>query len=374
MKIVGSGTVVASQPDTDRQSCAFSGVCVFPNGRWLCGFRGAPTKTCVGRQGSFLTRSDDEGKTWSSPIEPFVPPDLDGRRGQFRAVQPTALGGGDVLAVLYWVDASNPDLPFFNEETQGLLDSKIFLAKSNDTGQTWSKPWLIDTSPFNQPTPITGPVLKLANGELGLQFELNNHYYDRSVWRHSSVIMFSKDGGKTFPTHAIAGNDPDNRIFYWDQRPAVLADGRILDLFWTYDNQAGVYLNNHARESRDHGRTWSRMWDTGVTGQPAPAVELSDGGIGMVYVDRTAAPVIKIRTSADGGHSWPADTELQISQSMVASQTEKKATMQDAWSEMSKFSVGLPSTARTKNGDVLVIYYAGADPDHTDIKWARLRV
>jgi hypothetical protein len=47
--------------------------------------------------------------------------------------------------------------------------------------------------------------------------------------------------------------------------------------------------------------------------------------------------------------------------------------MQDAWAEMSKFSIGLPATCALKNGDILVVYYAGPEVDCTDIKWARIR-
>jgi len=373
MKVIDRGTVIKSEPGTIKQSCAFPGVCMLPNGRWIATFRAAATKAQVADQHVMLTWSDDEGKTWSKPIEPFTPPAIDGKPGLFRGLHCTAVGANEVIATLYWVDASDTSLPFFNEQTQGLLDSKIMYSLSRDNGQTWCTPWLISTSPFNQPTPITGPLLVLPNGQWACQFELNNHYYDTSVWRHSSILMFSKDGAKTFTEHTVASSDPDNRIFYWDQRPGVLADGRVLDLFWTYDNVAGTYLNIHARASSDNGRTWSDLWDTGVPGQPAPPVSLPDGKIAMVYVDRTAAPIIKARTSADGGKTWPASTEITISQVETDTQTKSKKRMQDAWSEMGKFSIGLPATARMKNGDVVTVYYAGPETDHTDIKWARLR-
>jgi len=270
------------------------------------------------------------------------------------------------------VDYSQPDLPFFNEQTEGLLDSRIFLAESRDRGVTWSEPALVDTSPFNVPTPITGPALVLPDGRWACQFELNKPYYDTSVWRHSSVLIFSSDEGKTWPAYTIASNDPANRIFYWDQRPGVLDDGTIFDLFWTYDNQAAVYLNIHARESRDGGRSWSELWDTGVPGQPAPPVDLKDGRIAMVYVDRTGSPVVKARVSGDRGRSWPAETESVVYQRQADSQTRQKGAMADAWAEMAKFSVGLPATAALPDGDVLVVYYAGPETDLTDVEWVRL--
>ena len=211
-----------------------------------------------------------------------------------------------------WMDHSDPSLPFFNEETEGLLETRIFFAESHDAGASFSTPTQMDTSPIDMLTPLTGPMLVLGNGSWACQFELNKPYYDTTPWRHSSVMMFSKDGGKTWPTHTIVSNDPENRIFYWDQRPAVLDNGLLLDLFWTYDNATGKYLNIHARESLDSGKTWLDIWDTKVPGQPAPAVAIGDGKIAMVYVDRTAAPAIKLRTSHNYGRSWDDDTELTI--------------------------------------------------------------
>jgi hypothetical protein len=374
MKIVGRGTVFAGERGTDRQSCAFAGIAVLPGGRWICGFRAAPTKSGTCGQHVLVTWSDDQGRSWSTPIRPFEPPPIvDGKPGLFRAGHPTPLGGERVLMTLYWVDHSDPSLAFFNEETEGLLDSRVFLAQSLDNGATWSAPALIDASPFNVPTPITGPVIVLPNGQWALQFELNKHYYDTSAWRHCAVLMFSSDEGKSWPEHVITGHDPATRFFYWDQRPSVLADGVLLDLFWTYDNHLATYLNIHARQSGDNGRTWSEFWDTGVLGQPGPPASLPDGRIAMVYVDRTAAPAIKLRTSADHGRTWPDETELTLYQAQIPPQDGSKASMRDAWAEMAKFSVGLPTTTPLPDGGVLVVYYEGAETDLTNIEWTRVQ-
>jgi hypothetical protein len=374
VEIVSSGVVVRGRPGTDAQSCAFPQICVLPGGRWICCFRAAPRKGATAGQRSLFARSDDEGESWSEPVEAFTPPAIDGRPGLFRALAMTALGGPRVLAVLYWVDHSRPSLPFFNEATEGLLDSRILLSRSEDDGDTWSRPELVDTAPFRCPTPITGPVLVLGNGELACQFELNKAYDDPAPWRHGSVLLFSKDGGRTWPRHAMVTSDPENRVFYWDQRPRVLPDGRILDLFWTFDRQRAVYRNIHARESCDHGHTWSEIWDTGVPGQPAPPIPLADGTVGLVYVDRTGAPQIKMRASKDGGRTWPEDSQIVLEKPCLASQTREKRTMQDAWTEMADFSLGLPATAVARNGDAVVAYYEGPATDQTNVKWVRIRV
>ena len=146
-----------------------------------------------------------------------------------------------------------------------------------------------------------------------------------------------------------------------------------MDLFWTYDNHAAVYLNIHARESLDNGRTWSELWDTGVPGQPAPPVSLLDGRIAMVYVDRTGPSVIKMRISSDRGSTWPDNTGIVLHQTSPGTQTWKKKSMQDTWAEMGEFSVGLPTTTLLENGDILVVWYSGPHTDQTDIKWVRIR-
>ncbi len=371
MKILSQGTVFPSVPGTDRQSCAFPQVAVLPGGRWLSACRACRTKGGKDGQHVLLSVSDDEGRNWSPPESPFTAPELDGRPGQFRALALTALGGEDVLATLYWVDHSDPSLPFFNEETEGLLDSRILLSRSADSGATWNLPARVDTAPFTVPTPITGPVLLLPSGEWICQFELNKTYYDPAPWVHASVLLFSPDEGRTWPRHAVVTRDP--LIFYWDQRPQVLRDGSIVDVFWTYDNPNARYLNIHARASQDDGRGWSSLWDTGVPGQPAPVLELGrDGRLAMVYVDRSSAPAIRCRTSPDSGRSWPESTVFTLYESGLAEQTTAKREMADAWSEMGKFSVGLPATAALPNGDMLVVYYAGPSTDHTEVRWMRI--
>jgi hypothetical protein len=371
MKITDRGTVFKSETGTNRQSCTFPHIAITESGRWLCSWRCAYRKGEDEGQHVVVAFSDDEGSHWSAPEAPFSPPERQGKSGLFRAVGLTPLGGERLLAVLCWVDHSNPSLPFFNEETEGLIDTRIMLARSEDLGRSWSEPEFIDTTPFDCPAPITGPVVVLPNGEWLCQFELNKHYHDISPWIHSSVLLFSNDEGQTWPRHALVSRDPANRIFYWDQRVQVMADGSILDLFWTYNTTDATYLNSHARSSADNGLTWTELWDTGVPGQPAQAVQLPDGRIAMVYVDRTHAPTIKCRTSSDRGRTWPEETEINIYET-ESSQTQTKGDMADAWSEMGAFSAGLPATAAHPDGGFVVVYYAGQETDKTDVEWARV--
>ena len=57
---------------------------------------------------------------------------------------------------------------------------------------------------------------------------------------------------------------------------------------------------------------------------------MPNSGTTMVYVDRMATPIIKMRKSIDGGKTWPEESEIILYQTVPQSQTQKKETMQDA--------------------------------------------
>lgn len=375
MKIIARGTVVASRDKTDMASCCFPSICVLESGRWLAGFRAGPAKASR-TQYALLTYSDDQGGTWRQPYEPLAPVRYAGWPGCWRAVALTPLGGDRVLGTFCWDDIKSPFRPMFNEGTEGLTDMKLFTAVSRDGGRSFSRPRLIAAKPFAKvPTPLTGASILLPDGRWAASFEVNKPYYEQKPWQHRSALTFSKDQGKTWGDTVVVHTDPRRRIFCWDQRVSLLPDGRLLDVFWTFDKKKAAYLNMHARASSDFGRTWGKLWDIGVPGQPARPVGLPDGRIVLFYVDRTATPMIKARISQDGGKTWPAATETIIHAPPLRKQSGKKGTMQDAWAEMSKFSLGLPDAVLIPgtDGEVLAVYYSGPDTDHTDVRWARIR-
>ncbi len=373
MDRVRQGIVFAGKRGSDCQSATFPMPCVTSKGRWLCAFRAAPKKLPNVGQRPLLTWSDNRGESWCTPFAPFEPPELGGRPGHFRFAALTDLGAGHIVAAINWIDSSDPDAPYFNEATEGLLDTRVYLSRSDDDGETWAPACLMDTAPFHVPTPLTGPILKLSNGDLACQVELNKAYTDLAPWRHASVMLFSADAGQSWPRHRIVTQDPDNRIFYWDQRPAVLTDGIVFDAFWTFDREHSDYLTIHTCRSEDHGDTWSPLQDTGMAGQPGPAFALGDGSLAIPVVDRESAPKITVRRSNDGGKTWPSDDVLVVYDAAGATQTEKKSSMQDAWAEMYAFSVGLPNVAPLPDGGALLVYYAGDATDHTAIRWAEIR-
>ncbi|HOI45282.1 MAG TPA: hypothetical protein PLX50_06690, partial [Candidatus Aminicenantes bacterium] len=70
---------------------------------------------------------------------------------------------------------------------------------------------------------------------------------------------------------------------------------------------------------------------------------------------------------------WPAGGEATLHEPRLGSQTLVKTSMSETWTEMENFSLGLPAATALPGGDILVVYYAGPDPDLTDIRWMRIR-
>lgn len=377
LRIVDRGTLVRSGDGPDGNSCAFPSVAVLPGGRWLIGYRASSQKWHEGDQHIRLTWSDDQGRTWHEPIRPFKAPDVNGRPGRFRMGCVESLGGSRVLIGLAWQDYGDPARAIFNPKTSGSVDFHAFFAISEDQGKTWGEMTQVDLSPFhNIPTPLTGPIRVLANGDWACQFETNKHYEELGPWGLSATMKFSSDQGRTWPSYVKHAWDPDNRLIYGDARPRVMPDGTLLSFYWTFDTVAAVERNIHAARSVDSGRTWTPTWDTGVPGQAAPPIALPNGQIALAYVDRTTVPAIKVRVSHDGAHSFPSDTELMLRQSEIRDRRHSGHQDVHNWvQDIERYTIGLPDTAPLHDaGEFLVVYYNGQDQNHTDLEWARLRV
>jgi hypothetical protein len=372
-KLTGSG-IVYDNLSENRRSLCFPRLCVL-NDRWLCVFRSAYKKEQSRGQETLLTWSDDEGKSFSEPISPFKPLEFEKKPGVFREAGISVINNNELLASLWWVDQSDPDLPLFNWDTEGLLGSKLFISRSYDKGQTWTKPEHVPTGPFTKATPIDSHII-VTKDKLAYPFEQYKNYYEEGEWRHYSAMMLSEDGGLTWNSHVITAHDPEGRMFYWDQRPCVVSENEIFVVFDTFEKGSNARANMHARVSSGNLSQWSDLWDIGVAGQPGYPLQLPDGRISLVYNDRGDDPGIKLRVSSDMGKSFPESTCILVhSPRNLHKQLAKRADLKDVMLELNTAAVfGYPSQRLLPDGDILITYYAGDDADCTNIRWARIKI
>jgi len=370
MKLEVKRTGLVFEGTGEYQSALYPDICTLPTGRVIISFRAACRRLATKGQKIVSFVSDDQGLTWSESKEFFRCSPVDhGRPGELFSPRIGAIGPTSALAAFNWVDGSDTSRPYYNEETGGILDHKMWLSRTDDNGQTWSAPQPLEGWEFNRPTAVTAPPLRLPNGQLMCVFEQHKHYDEGEGKFFSGNVIFSADEGKTWQEPATVSFDPKMEKYYWDQRLGVIGNN-VVALFWSYDETAAEYMNIHVSISEDNGRTWSDHRDTGVPGQPTQPVQLPDGRAAMAYIDRSGAPAIKLRISNDGGSTWPDATELTVFDSAKATQVGKKTDMASMWNEMYRFSIGFPSLGVLPDGRLMVTWYCGADTDHTAIMYA----
>jgi len=375
MKIIDSGIINNTERDSGIKSANFSEICVLTTGRWLCSYRLGANKTSRIGERLVVTWSDDEGSTWADPVTVSGNLFVNGRYGGFRYMGLTPIGKGVVLGSLCWTEHTYlDDMPLVNPENQGaLLENTMLVTISEDEGETWSLPYapVLDKT-HKGPKGFSSSSLYLDSGEIMWTYESGKRYFDEAPFKHKVVSMFSNDLGGSWEKESVVVTD-QNR-YYWDHRENVMEDGKVLMFFWTYDIPNKTYLNIHAVESEDNGMSWSKPWDTRVFVQPARPLSLKDGKVALVYVDRKNSPTIKVILSDDGGKNFDEETDFTVFDSTLKKQLRDKRSFSDTVNEFGSYSVGLPRTALLDNGDILISYYTGLEPDITDVVWKRIKI
>ena len=354
-----AGTPISSQ--------TFPWVTQTPSGRILVMFRGGPWKgpTNEGENGWYCY-SDDGGETFTAPEAPYQAVDMGGgRTGYVRSFQMLPLGGKKIFLVATVVTGSDRSLPYFNETTEGLKDSRLMTAFSMDDGTTFGPlRELMMTAQFaGQSTVLTGPPLLLADGRIMVSLEVYKQYEDPRPIDHRAGCIFSGDGGETFGPEVTIFESPD--LYAWDHRAVEAAPGVLEDFVWTFDRHTNNYRNIGRIQSVDGGSTWGDLADTGLPGQAGNAVMLPDGRLALIYIDRTSAPTVRLALSGDRGQTWQENLVVYVHGTQRAEHT--KSTYAEAWTEMGKFTAGHPFITSLSDDRLLAVHYAGSERDQTNL-------
>jgi len=370
MKITKRGIAYSGKNCPKLSSCTFVGITETKDGTIFASFKGAATKGPYNDTDHVIyCTSTDNGETWSDPIEPFLPPIVDGKPTTLRLIYLSEIEAGHLFAVVNAVDATMAELPYYNEETEGLKDTYILFSHSFDGGKTWEPLKKIESKMFmGLPLPLTGAPFVTKEGRIGIQFEVNKTYYETEYWVHHSAVIYSSDGGYTWGDEVMISDHPT--MYYWDQRVSVLNSGKVVDVFWTYDRQKADYVNIHYTESTDGGRSFCEFIDTGLVGQAGNVIDGKNDEQLLVYINRESLPEIRLATSTDGGKTWQ-DT-LTVFTYERNTKMAHSGTMNDVWMEMAAFSTGHPFMARMSDGSIWVYFYSGPSTDRTDFHFVKI--
>ena len=309
MRVIDRGVILdASLAPPEARFCTFTNLECLSDGKLVVGFRTGSAKDSADEDIHILI-SDDEGTTWRPAFVGFggVPP---GSGGRIRALGLTEVSPGKLMGSFMCVDRSDPTLPYANPETQGTLPAKILVAESDDAGHSWSPFREVPLHPHPRGA-VTGSVLVLRDGTLALPYEAWKEYYDTSPGVHHAALRLSSDGGKTWAGPVIVAHDPQNQLFYWDQRLSINPeDGRLIAMFWTHDRKAQQDVPIHVAWGSPDGKEWRQPVSTGIAGQICAPLVLAGGRVFAAYVHRHDPPSLRAILSDDFGHTWTAAEEM----------------------------------------------------------------
>ena len=371
MKVLDQGIIFSGIKGGSRAKCCFPSLVQLSNGEIIAGFQAASEKNSIDSH-VLLTRSSDGGKTWGEPYSPFLN-EINGEKATVHFAYLAEVQPGRLIADLLWCDHfDDPSLEFFNPDTGGLLPTGICFSESLDNGLTWTTPEKLDAGELNEtPIPIMGPVCKVNSDTLICPFETSKNYEDAGQWPHKAAYFISHDGGKTWPEYRVVAHDPQSKILYWDHRIADLGNGRLVDMFWAYDNTLNKELNAYMSKTIDGGQTWTQPEDTGLVGQPWP-IPIDEQSFVVVKVDRNKSQTIEVVLTDNFGQSWNAAPPLVI-YSNKEQQLSDSSDLNEHLVGMASWAYGLPSGIKLLDGNVLVTYYAGSDVT-VDIHWCLIRI
>jgi hypothetical protein len=380
MRVIDQGTIFdARSAPREARFCTFPTLVRLDGGRLIAGFRMGSAKDSADEDVRIMA-SDDAGATWQLVFEGFgdMPP---GSGGRIRCIALTAIGGHRLIASLSWLDRSNPTLPMFNPQTEGILPTKVLFTESEDGGCSWTDPREVPLLP-HKGNAITGSIVALEDGRLALPYEAWKEYDDTSPGKHYASLRVSADGGKTWPELAIVAHDSTGRVLYWDQRLAVdPTSGRLMAMFWSHDRQAQHDLDMHIAWGAPVGRPWSTPQSTGIAGQIAAPLVIDGQHVFAAYVHRHYPPSLRAILSNDFGKTWAAAEELVFYEKAHGKQESgmggqrgkvpRQRDFADYWADMSVWTFGHPAPLLLPDGNVMVAFYAG-DETAMSVHWVRI--
>lgn len=371
MKLLERGLVYdASQAPTQRRCAAFCGLTRLADGSLLCSFKVGPQKVSA-RDNVHIARSTDEGRTWRLVCE-GIPAEWEGTPGSFTSAYVFEHDHGTLSISCVWVDRTHPELPLANPETTGLLPIKHLMGQSTDGGRTWAPLREVSLKP-NPGATITNEIIRLDSGNLLLPYESWKEWNDRDGIQRANVRISADDGVTWSSPHTMA-SDPEQRLYYWDNRVTKHVEtGRVVGLFWTHNSKSATDTDIHMAWSDPDGTNWSQPQSTGIAGQIAAPLFLDATHLLCTYVHRHDPPSIRAVLSPDMGSTWDMDDELLVYASGGGTEAGTTGPRYDAdyWEDMVRWTFGHPKAIRLADGSVLAVYYAGT-PDALSIHWARL--
>jgi hypothetical protein len=316
------------------------------------------------------SRSEDGGNTWKE--EGIVwDPARDDKKYCYYHGGPTLLKDGRLIGLMTRFDRSDPDELMWDPQTSGYPYPDIVTCWSEDKGRSWSRPQVVPL-PDRLIGNHSGTILELENGEFLLTLETWKHSSDTRPAVQKSLGLFSEDNGKSWGDLVAVADGSGNGIYYFDQRLAVMGDGKLIALLWTFRPGDNKTLPVHITVSEDNARTWSDPVPTNIDdGFITYPVWLGGSKVMAAYTLRYGkVPGIYAVISGDGGFSWNMKDRLLLYDATGNTSTGIREEGSELQSMMG-YAFGMPQALLLDDGSVMVSYWC-TEGCITHIQWCRV--
>lgn len=312
---------------------------------------------------TYVSRSPDEGHTWSPPQRLMVeesprPATHSLRLGRTADGTLTAFGGR------FW--RPDPDAGLVNRENLGYTPMHLMLLTSSDGGHTWEGPHRIEP-------PLVGPafetchrIVELSDGRWLAPTSTWKGWDGESQNGMKAVALVSYDRGQSWPEYLDVVDEYHRGIIHWELSLAELPDRRLLAVTWVVDEPSGRTLPSRYSIAGD-GRTFEPPRLTGFLAQTAKVLVLRDGRILCLYRN-DEQPGLWGELARIDGDRWVRLDAVPLWQGAGGAAGEGSLA-----EELSALRFGFPSMIELPGGDVLALFWCREDCVH-NIRWLRIQV
>jgi hypothetical protein len=304
---------------------------------------------------TFISRSYDEGQTWSEPVrlyrDDMLPP-ADCPTTHF--ARPVVMRDGSMLAMIGEYFREHGDEGIINHQTTGLTRMQLHLARSNDDGRSWQS-----CEPMRLPFDgacyeLAHPIIELHDGRLLAPLMTWRDWHGRTPHGEKAMAFISADRGATW-SHAVTVMDGfAGGITYFEQGLTQLTDGRMLAVAWAFDHRSGK--TRSIDWAICDGETFTAPQRTPLVGETAKVIALPDGRALCVYrgIDPQGLCAAILETDGSTLNATEPTVLWQGEQTQMRGETS-------AGAELANLKLGSPSMIALHDGSYLVVFWCCAD-------------
>jgi hypothetical protein len=220
--------------------------------------------------------------------------------------------------------------------------------------------------PGDHPLEVSHAVLPLSSGRL-LAPAATLPSRDRLGER--VFVAISDDGGQTWPRHALVFHDANNTLGFFEQKIAIVAPNRILATAWTVTLGDIKDRPNSFSISNDGGLNWSQFRSTGIHGQTLTPIPAGDDRLLILYNRRYGRQGIIAALATFNEETWSVLHECFLYDAMKKRETPTGE--RTGLKELETFAFGFPTAIRLRDGTFLATYWCN-ERGRSECRWARL--